>query len=106
MSDVALQGAWSTAGTPTWAGSATSAVPSVAAVVIHQPHLVCWAKSKPGDEHSLQLLLHPLTRDGTRVQPLFYVGTGILGQPIQCILEPGAGPPSMASPLAVAAAAV
>jgi hypothetical protein len=54
--------------------------------------VTCWAKSKPGSSHPLRLLLHPLDREGPRVQPIVYVGSGFLAQTVECLVPRGSRP--------------
>jgi hypothetical protein len=61
-------------------------------VVLCQPNLTCWAKAKPSTSHALRLLLQPLDFDGHRVQPIVYVGSGFLAQPVECLTPRGAPP--------------
>ncbi len=56
-------------------------------MVLCQPTLTCWAKAKPSVSHALRLLLHPLDFEGSRVQPIAYIGSGFLAQSIECVVS-------------------
>ena len=94
-------GAWSAERPLSWEGRADSREPTVAAALLCQPDMICWAKAKPSTSHTLRLLLHPLDFDGSRVQPIFYFGSGFLSQTVECVVAQGAPPtiePSMSVP--------
>ena len=99
MSEIQVRGTWSVKPLR-WEGTAVSSEPSVAAVVLCQPHLTCWAKAKPSTSHSLKLLLHPLDFDGYRVQPIVYVGSGFLSQIVECVV-PRRAPPTIERAISV-----